>query len=153
MVLTSFDPLARWHGWGQSGQTVKNFHIEAVFMTETCAGQDRYGLVVRMPDLSQGYLVGLSCEGQYALLWSNGKGFDRLIDWTSSAAIAAGSNKTNRLAIAATGDKFTLYANGTQLAEIRDTHASEGRIALFIAAYNTKDFTVKVEEVAYWERP
>jgi len=58
------------------------------------------------------------------------------------------------MGLLADGDRLTLYANGVRLAEIEDdTFDEEGNFGIFVGARQSDDFTIRVDEIAYWENP
>ncbi len=153
MVLTGKTTL---DGWRLTWPKVADFYMEMTVKTGDCTGSDRYGMIVRVPDLKtadSGYLFGFTCDGRYALRKWDGKAMTSLIGWTSSSAIQAGSNQTNRLGLMAVGSRLILYANGTLLKEAQDSAFNDGGFGVFIGANQTTNFTVYIDNMAYWENP
>ncbi len=139
--------------WGLSSRPVADdFYLEMIAKTgDHCAGQDRYGVLVRASDPNHAYVFGFSCDGKYRLYrWNDGE-FKALAGWSSSPYIVSGPNQTNRLGIYVKGSTFKLYANGKLLTSLNDSVFKSGRFGLFIAAEQTDDFEVVVDEIAYWE--
>jgi hypothetical protein len=150
LVLTGKNPNG-WLGWSLSYPKPKDFYLEATFNIETCNGLDRYGLVFRAPNFNDGYFLGISCDGQYSLRTYNQQG--NLISWTPNPAILAGSNQVNRIGVLALGDRYAFYANGKLLQEIKETTFTEaGLFGAFIASTNTTNFTVRMDEIAFWNK-
>ena len=146
-----------WLGWSLTfARQPQNFYIEATFIPQDCAGNDRYGLVFRAPGDNAGYFFGVSCSGQYDLSaadFTNNTDLD-LISASSHAAILAGANQTNRLGVMAEGEKISLYANGKLLQEISDsTFKDKGYFGAFVAAGQTTGFTTRMDEIKLWELP
>jgi len=84
----------------------------------------------------------------------DGETMTNLLTPTESAAILAGSEKENRLGIWARGEKLGLYANGLLLREIEDdTFVKEGSFGIWVGARQTENFTIHVDEIAYWDNP
>lgn len=138
-----------WTGWSLNGPKPKNMYLEGTFLTETCDGLDRYGLVFRAPDFESAYFFGVSCDGQYNFRVYNQQG--DLVGWTKDDAILAGSNQKNVLGVMAEGTHIKLYINGEMVKELEDsTYTDSGLFGVFIAAQRTPGFTVKVDEVDYW---
>lgn len=160
-VITSLDTKAGWRLANPTGHEFTNTYIEATFKTNTCSGMDQYGIMLRVPVLSepdQGYLFGVTCDGRYSLRrWDSKvspKGeMKRLVDWTTSSAINAGSNQTNRLGIFAVGKRLILYVNGALLTEAQDTLFPSGYFGVFIDYDSTKDLSVQIDEMSYWVNP
>jgi len=139
--------------WRLAAPRLVNFYIEATAITTACSGADRYGLVVRAPDLNRGYLFGFTCDGRYSLRAWDGSEFTKVKDWTANSAILAGPNQTNRLGLMADGSRLSLYANGVFLDEIHDDRFGEGRFGLFIASSVTPNYTVQFDLLDYWKLP
>jgi len=142
-----------WHSWILTTPTVTNFYLEASAKSGTCEGLDSYGLMLRSPDPTHGYLFGISCDGQFRLEKVSGNDFSDLVKWTANAAIHKGSDQTNRLGVMAKADQFTLYVNGVQVGKATDSDYASGVFGLYIAGYKTNNFTVQVSEVDYWNQP
>jgi hypothetical protein len=155
MTVSSFGS-PNWVGWRLAYPTPKNFYLEAYFHTEECSGKDRYGLVFRAPDYESGngYFFGFSCDGQYVLNTSTDSGISNSIPWSSSDLVLAGSGQNNRLGVWISGDSIKLYANGKLLQEVTNTALAEaGHFGVFIAYAETVNFTVEMDNIAYWNVP
>ncbi len=154
--------LTTTDGWRlATTEKLANMYLEMTVSTGTCSGSDRYGFIFRVPnsrEANRGYLFGVSCDGSYSLReWDatiGAKGsMTTHVNWTNSPAIQAGSNKNNTIGVMAIGDKIVLYANGVLLKEVTDNTFSEGSFGLFIGARETSNFTISVDEIAYWKNP
>lgn len=139
-----------WHSWSLGGRRIGNFYLEATFKIGNCSSIDRYGLVFRAPDTSQGYFYGASCNGQFGLTRWDTKG--QLVDWKTAAPLKAGPDQTNRLGVMARGNTLTLYINGEEVANLTDNRYNEGSFGFYIASHGTYALNVQVEEVAYWNQ-
>jgi hypothetical protein len=53
----------------------------------------------------------------------------------------------------ADGKKLSLYANGVLLKEVSDDIHLSGKFGVFVGSVKTPDFTVLVDEMAYWDLP
>ena len=142
-----------WDSWIVNRPALTDFYVELTARTSDCSGMDRYGMLVRAPDPSQGYLFGFSCDGKYSLRQWDGDKFTVLVDWTASPAILAGADQTNRMGFKAEGSSFSLYANGTLLTQVEDDSYDEGRLGLFIGAKQTPGFEVEALNMVYWKLP
>jgi hypothetical protein len=142
-----------WNSWVLTQPSIEVFYMEAEGTSGACAGRDRWGLFFRAPDYTQGYLFGVSCDGNYSLWVWNGSQEVYLVDWTDSPHILKGENQVNRIGVHADGNRITLYANGHYLAEVQDDSYPSGRFGLFVGAAETPGYTVKVDRIAYWENP
>jgi hypothetical protein len=147
--------LTTTDGWRLAWSNLADFYLEETVKTGTCAGTDRYGVILRVPDLAAanaGYMYGFTCDGQYGLRKWDGTHMTTLAGWKADKAILAGSNQTNRLGILMVGSRISLYANGIHLADVTDTSYSKGGLGLFIGANKTPNFSVTVSEVDYWQK-
>ncbi len=153
--------LSTTDGWRLTWPKLEDFYIEMTFQVPDCKASDRYGMIVRVPESNtpdRGYLFGFTCDGQYSLRrWNANIGskgeMANLVRWTSSPAVKAGANQTNKMGILAVGDRLVLYANGQLLGEVKDSIFSEGYFGVFVGARETEDFTIRVDQVRYWENP
>jgi len=158
MFLTG---LTTTDGWRLTWPELTDFYLEMTFQTSNCTANDRYGMIVRVPESrnpNRGYLVGLTCDGKVSLRrWDATVGargeMANLIPWTAKAAVKAGSNQTNRLGLMAIGDRLIVYVNGELVGEARDNTFSKGYFGVFVGARDTEKFTIKVDQVRYWENP
>ena len=138
--------------WTMSHPKMDDFYLEVVFTTgEQCAGKDRYGILFRAPDNTQGYLYNVACDGSYQLRIWDGEQFTDLINWTVDSHIAKGPYVTQRLGVWAEGDHLVLYVNGFQVGEARDTTFWNGTFGVNIAAAESVGFTVDVIEAKAWD--
>jgi hypothetical protein len=139
-----------WHSWSLGNRRIANFYLEATFRVGNCSGNDRYGMVFRAPDTSQGYFYGVRCDGNFGLIrWDN---MNQLIDWRPAVPFHSGPNQTNRVGVMAKGTDLTLYINGEEIQKISNSRYNEGLFGFYIASYGTYAFNVLVEEVAYWNQ-
>jgi hypothetical protein len=147
--------LTKTDGWRLSYPTIENFYLEATLKSDNCAASDHFGLIVRVPDAktaNQGYLVGISCAGQFSLRKWDGTKMNALINWTGSSSINSGSGKSNRLGIQVVGSHFGIYVNGNLLAETIDNSFTKGLFGVFVGG-QTPNLTMIVTAIAYWENP
>ena len=149
--------LTTTDGWRLTWPEIDDFYLEMTVRTGECSGNDHYGLIIRVPDRSaadNGYLAGFSCHGRYSLRAWDGETMDGLLPPAENEAIVPGSDQVNRLGIWVKGDRLALYANGILLREIRDsTFLEEGSFGIWVGARQTEDFTIHVDEIAYWDNP
>ncbi len=149
--LTSID------GWRLTWPEITDFYLEMSVRTGDCSGSDHYGLIVRVPDKSaadRGYLAAFSCHGRYSLRLWDSEEMTNLLPPTENETIVSGSDKTNRMGVWVKGDRIGLYANGVLLREIRDdTFLEEGSFGIWVGARQTENFTIHVDEIAYWDNP
>lgn len=155
LVLVS-KTASGYHGWRTGGPSSSDrAYVEATFTIGNCNGSDTYGLVLRSPDYINGHWFAVTCAGDYWFGYWKDTGYVELVSGTNANnAIKTGSNQTNRLGVKAEGDRFGLYANGVLLQEVTDSTFKEGgHQGAMIAGAQTANFTVRMEEIAYWNLP
>ncbi len=159
MLFTANKPV---DGWRLTIPSAANFYLEMTVKTDKCLSNDRWGMLVRVPNVSaanQGYLFGINCEGAFALRKWDGTTLPKgtmtmLMDWKVNKAINAGAGKTNRIGFMARGSKISLYANGVLLGEVADaTFTADGHFGVFAGAHSSSSLTIAVDEMVLWELP
>jgi len=159
MTLTVKSTMDAWRLAPTS--SLGNNYVEAIFTTGVCQANDHFGLMFRVPVLEaadQGYQFGITCDGKYLLRKYDGEVGENgsmisLIPWTPSAEIRAGSNQTNRIGIMTINDRLIMFINGVLMGEVKDTTYPQGYIGFFLGSRTTKNFTIKVDDLAYWSNP
>jgi hypothetical protein len=155
MVLTA-KKANSYETWSLSWGELKNFYLEITgTFGDDCGGKDRYGMIFRAPDTTQGYLVSISCDGSTRLsMWdSDAEEYTTIRKWKTSEYINSGPGGVNRLGIRAKGSKFTGYVNGHQVFEKSDSKFPKGRFGVLVAASETPGFTAYLSQVVYWKLP
>jgi hypothetical protein len=161
MSLTGLKNMLGWRLANPTGTEFGDLYLEMTVRTTTCKGGDQYGMIVRVPvlkDADQGYIFGVTCDGKYAFRkWDGTTGtkgtMTWLKNWTSSQAILAGSNQTNRIGLMMVGKRFLMYANGTLLGEVQDNTYQSGFFGVYIGPNQTDNLNVKIDEMSFWENP
>ncbi|MBN2502788.1 MAG: hypothetical protein JXB38_18560 [Anaerolineales bacterium] len=137
--------------WTTSYPEAFDFFIEAVMTTGgSCAGSDRYGLLLRSSESDRGYLIGMTCDGRFSFRRWTGDSFIYKSGWTRSQYINTGPNATNNLGIRLVDENIDIYINGVLVAEDTDKNISGGKFGPFAAAATSSEFTVYFEQLAYW---
>jgi len=156
LTMTAFNPEF-WEGFMLAPPDIGDFYLEMTATTRNCSGGDRYGLMARSSRVGQepyrGYNFSFTCDGRFSLRVWDGKQFTSVTEWTASDAIRSGSNATNRLGIWMEGERIVMYANGNLLKEVNDDTYQVGKFGVVIGSANTSNFTVDVDEIAYWDLP
>jgi len=143
-----------WHGWTLTyASPAVDLYVEEVFRTRDCAGNDLYGIVFRASKENSAYFFGVTCDGRfnlYARDFNNNVNAE-LVSLTADAAIRSGSNQTNRLGVMAKGNVIRLYANGVLLKELEDSTYSAPYFGAFVAANQTANFRVDLDQISMWK--
>ena len=153
MKLTA---LTETDGWRLTYPSISNFYLEASFQTLDCEKSDHFGLIFRVPDIStanQGYFFGMQCDGKYFLKVFSENLMTSIVYPKANDAILTDQNAVNRLGVMAEDEKLTLYVNGVMVKEVTDTHFARGGFGIFIGSDVVTNFTVNVDEIAYWSLP
>lgn len=143
--------------WWFSYHSLKDFYLQMTFDTETCAGNDAYGMMVRGPEhlagVSYGYVIAFTCDGKVWVFRLDGVDpwdAEDLVDEYPSGYVKAGSDKENTIGVRAEGNVLSIVVNGYLLETIRDNEYSQGRFGVFVRAANTEDYTYRLTKFAYW---
>jgi hypothetical protein len=152
LVMKSITP-GGGEEWGLSNQpSLDDYYLQATFITgDSCSGLDRYGLLARAPEANKGYVYEFSCDGHYRLYTWDGQHYNALQEWRTSESILSGAKQTNIMGIYMKGNDIRLYVNGHKIAEFTDDTYGHGQFGLVIGSTNTPNFTVSVDQVAYWD--
>ncbi len=155
MELTGLQSI---DGWRLTYKKLANAYLEMTVNTGSCLPKDRYGLITRVPNAAQadrGYMFVFTCDGQFAIRKWDGPSntMTNLVNWKANAAIKSGANQTNRMGVKLEGSKLSLYANGVLVGEAQDSSWSEGVFGIFAGAHESNEYTLKVDEVSYWDLP
>ncbi len=159
MTLTAKSSMDAWRL--APTDSLGNNYVEAMFTPGQCDPNDHFGLIFRMVSkvpADQGYQFGITCDGRFLIrkvdLKSGPNGtVVSLLPWTPSAEIRAGANQTNRIGIMTINDRLVLFINGVAVGEVKDTTYPQGFIGVFLGSRVTKNFTVRVDDLAYWKNP
>lgn len=138
--------------WGvAAGNDQIDFYLELTVKTGGhCGGLDRYGVIFRVPDPSEGYIFEFSCNGRFRLYEWDGENYTGLQNWKLDAAILAGPDKENRQGVMVVGDLVKLYANDQFLGEYTLEHYPEGRFGLVVGSTETDNLKVLIDKVKFW---
>jgi len=142
--------------WSLSWEELTNFYLEITgSFGDDCSGKDRYGMIFRAPDTSEGYLISISCDGSFRLSkWeSEEEEYTTINNWTSSDHLNDGPGGVNRLGVLVKGTKITGFINGHQVFELNDGTFTKGRFGVLVAASDTAGFTAYLDQVVYWKLP
>ncbi len=161
MVFTGLTGKLGWCLSNPAGYGLGNMYLEMQVNSGNCGANDQYGILFRSPVLQEadrGYLFGFTCDGRYALRRWDGKDGEKgkmtwLKQWTADKAILSGSNQNNRMGLLLSGSRITLYANGVYLADFTDATWTAGYLGVYIGGIDTKNYAIRIDEMAYWENP
>ena len=134
-------------------QSLTKAYIEATIKTGQCSDSDSYGLMFRVPgfaEANRGYLLGVTCGGNYYLKKWDSANMTALVAETASAEILAGSDQINRIGVLLNNGNFKFFINGVYVGQYTDSTYSSGYFGLFVRPQKTNRFTIYADEVSYW---
>jgi len=155
MELTALQPI---DGWRLTFKHFSNAYLEMTVDSGACLPKDRYGVIVRVPNSAladRGYMFSFTCDGKFAIRKWDGpaNAMTNLINWKANAAIKSGANQTNRLGVKTDGSQLSIYANGVLLGQVEDSSWSEGVFGIFAGAHESDTYTIKVDQISFWDLP
>lgn len=145
-----------WHSWYMSSPKLKNAYVEAAIQMSTCSGLDRFGLAVRSrSDGQQFYFMAITCAGQWGFFRMDPDvNIVQIRGFESAEPLDEAINKPHRLGIWMEGTDFKFYIDGKEVGSASDnTLSGEGFTGFLIAFANTPGFSVKVDQLRYWNLP
>ncbi|MFP3855241.1 MAG: SdrD B-like domain-containing protein [Anaerolineales bacterium] len=142
--------------WTLAGPSVADFYVEGVVGMTECAGRDEAGLVVRGNRPAQdwvGYLFAVTCDGRFTFRIWDGEGVTKLVDLTNSEQLTATTDWEHTLGVRAEGSTFTLFIDGSQVAQVTDDTYEQGLAGVFIGAGTTPGVEGYLDRIAIWDLP
>ena len=147
---------ANWHSWYVSSPKLGNAYVETTIQMSNCSGLDRFGLAVRASsDGQQFYFMGITCDGQWGFFrMAPDVNIIEIKGYQSAAQLSNGTNNPHRVGIRMDGANFTFFIDGEEVGTASDsTLSGEGYTGFLIAYANNPGFTVRVDELKYWNLP
>lgn len=105
------------------------------------AVNNAYGLIFQVQvgqESDDFYTFRISGDGFYTVEKTDGGQIVPIIDWTASSLIDQAEGAANVLAVAGTGDAYTLYINGQQVNSFTDATYSGGTFGFMVDNYDEK---------------
>lgn len=145
-----------WHSWWVSSPKLGDAYVEMTIQMDQCAGFDRFGFAVRSSsDGEQFYFLDLTCDGRW--------GFFRMEPDVEINEIRAYQeidlsvnnwSDSHRVGIWMEGTNFRFYIDGEEIGIASDDDlSSEGFIGFMIAFAETPGYTIRVDQLQYWNIP
>lgn len=125
----------RGYIWSLSNTRHNDVAMSATVRQTKGSRGNGFGVMCRANEQGDGYYFVVSSAGQFAILKAQTSVSDplRLVDWQSSSAIFQGDEANSIEAICA-GDYLVFSANGTFLADVRDSEFSSGEMGVVLGA-------------------
>ena len=145
-----------WHSWWVSSPRLGDAYVEMKMEMAECSGFDRFGFSVRASsEGDQFYFLDLTCDGRW--------GFFRMAPDVEINEIRAYQEldislntwtEPHRVGIWMEGSSFRFYIDGEEIGLASDDDlVNEGFIGFMIAFAETSGYTVRVDQLQYWNIP
>ena len=121
-----------------------------------CSGADRFGLAVRgSSDGQQFYFLAVTCDGRWGLFrMAENVNINTISGYQEAEPLTAGLTELHRVGIWMQGNNFTVYIDGVEVGSATDSTLTDAGYTGFLIAFaNTSGFTVKVDQLKYWNVP
>jgi hypothetical protein len=145
-----------WHSWYVSSPKLKNAYVESTIIMSNCSGADHFGLAVRASsDGQQFYFMSVTCDGQWGFYrMAPDVNIYEIKPYQTATQLSNGTNNPHRVGIWMKDSNFTFYIDGEEVGTATDsTLSSAGYTGFLIAFVNNPGFTVKVDDLKYWNVP
>jgi hypothetical protein len=137
----SFAPL-----FGDIRVEVEARHVEGPL-------DNNFGILVRYQEDSDDFIwFQVSSDGYYSVDMRQGGEWITLVPWEQSEAIRQGQGVTNFLAVEATGNQFSFYANDVFLVDLVADSSLLGNIGLAAGAFEEAGVVIHFDNVKVYER-
>lgn len=147
---------ADWHNWWISSPVLQNAYVETTIQMSTCSGADRFGLAVRGSSDGQNfYFMTITCDGRWGFFrMAENVDINTIIGYETAEALTPGLSEPHRVGIWMKDSSFTLYINGIEVGTATDTNIEDAGFTGFLIAFaNTQGYTVRVDQLRYWNVP
>lgn len=147
---------ANWHSWYVSSPKLKNAYVETTIEMSNGSGLDRFGLAVRASsDGQQFYFLVITANGQWGFYrMASDVTLHEIQAYQTADQLSDIVGNPHRVGIWMEGSSFTFYIDGEEVGTASDdTLTSAGYTGFLIVYVNTNGFTVKVDQLQYWNVP
>ena len=135
--LTMYQPEYSTWSYPDPPRDFADFALEVDARRVSGPLDNEFGVLVRyQPETDEFYLFAISSNGFYSVQKYQANEWQKLVDWTESAAILQGED-VNRLRVTGQGDKMRFFVNGEPLTQVEDASFRSGSVGL-LASTNEK---------------
>ena len=135
--LTVYQPEYSTWSYPDPPRDFADFALEVDARRVSGPLDNEFGVLVRyQPETDEFYLFAISSNGFYSVQKYQANEWQKLVDWTESAAILQGE-AVNRLRVTGQGDKMRFFVNGEPLTQVEDASFRSGSVGL-LASTNEK---------------
>lgn len=144
-----------WHSWWVSTPKLKNAYVEIMMEMGACSGFDRFGFAVRgSSDGEQFYFVDVTCDGRTGFFrMTPGVEIVTVKPYQEVDLLKEGWTDPHRIGIWMEGANFRFFIDGEEVGTANDDELNEGYTGFMIAYAETSEFTVRVDQMQYWNIP
>ncbi len=129
--ITVYQPEYSTWSYPDPPRDFVDFALEADARRVSGPMSNEFGVLVRyQPATDEFYLFAISSDGFYVVEKYQAAEWQKLVDWTESAAILQGE-AVNRLRVTGQGDKLHFFVNGEPLTQVTDASFRSGSVGLF----------------------
>ena len=135
--LTVYQPEYSTWSYPDPPRDFADFALEVDARRASGPPDNEFGVLVRyQPETDEFYLFAISSNGFYSVQKYQANEWQKLVEWTESAAILQGE-EVNRLRVTGQGDKMRFFVNGEPLTQVEDASFRSGSVGL-LASTNKK---------------
>ncbi len=136
--------------WSAYDQPFGDFYLE-VDTAHVDGPLDNFiGIAFRLQDNENFYLFAISSDGMFSAGKYVKDRWQSLIEWQEANAIETGAGGENRIGLLAAGDQFVMLVNNVELARVRDSSFTRGKVALLAGSTTRGGVIVAFDNVWIW---
>ena len=133
--LTTYQPEYSTWSYPDPPRDFADFALEVDARRVSGPLDNEFGVLVRyQPETDEFYLFAISSNGFYSVQKYQANEWQKLVDWTESAAILQGED-VNRLRVTGQGDKMRFFVNGEPLTQVEDASFRSGSVGLLASTH------------------
>ena len=133
--LTVYQPEYATWSYPDPPRDFADFALEVDARRASGPLDNEFGVLVRyQPETDEFYLFAISSNGFYSVQKYQANEWQKLVEWTESAAILQGED-VNRLRVTGQGDKMRFFVNGEPLTQVEDASFRSGSVGLLASTH------------------
>ena len=133
--LTMYQPEYSTWSYPDPPRDFADFALEVDARRVSGPLDNEFGVLMRyQPETDEFYLFAISSNGFYSVQKYQANEWQKLVEWTESAAILQGED-VNRLRVTGQGDKMRFFVNGEPLTQVEDASFRSGSVGLLASTH------------------
>ena len=145
--LTMYQPEYSTWSYPDPPRDFADFALEVDARRVSGPLDNEFGVLVRyQPETDEFYLFAISSNGFYSVQKYQENEWQKLVEWTESAAILQGE-AVNRLRVTGQGDKMRFFVNGEPLTQVDDASFRSGSVGLLASTNETGGVAVAFDNL------